>query len=594
MIDLVAIRKFLVEVAAGEVARQLVGVAAHVIAGPAAGLLTYAKKPIEKLVIKLADKFWAWKEQANPADAAMMLSATANLSQREAKEIAESVIEEVGHEASDKDKQLGVNLLTGLVASLRQSLPRDATGKSVCPVDCLPKDRNAVLGLMPTVIPPFIPPCQLPNSPYHLIELTGMGGFGAVYKATVQGESEFRAVKVCLDPDRVDSLRNEQKRLDQLRRWSEKQSAVTAGVTNQEWRDAVVLLYGHQLEAEPYYLIYEFMPDGDLTTYFQSQRARNGGVSSDEVLPIVREIAAKLGVAHRAGIVHRDLKPTNILLKSGVFKIGDFGLGTVVDPNMYSYSRVQSSLERSQQFRGAGTPLYMSEEQANGEDDYRNDIFSLGVIWYQLLVGDFSRRIPHGWEDNLRARRVPEQQIKLLSRCVRALPDRPTNGDDLARAIDAVLNREEELAAERALKEKQEQEHRAEQERIEREKAAQQGPVKLEIAFYGDDSFGVNRDDMFVFAPTPGRDPKVYFDGKVLSDYAYLKKGFTLSVNTYTGDHELLIKWHMTMINIVADKSTNLPGEAKIRFTLERKGNATLILGCPAERCLVLDSLSYD
>jgi hypothetical protein len=62
----------------------------------------------------------------------------------------------------------------------------------------------------------------------------------------------------------------------------------------------------------------------------------------------------------------------------------------------------QKAAETHSILRGAGTPLYMSAEQRRGDaPDPRHDLYSLGVVWYQLLVGDVTRELPHGWEDDL-------------------------------------------------------------------------------------------------------------------------------------------------------------------------------------------------
>lgn len=107
-----------------------------------------------------------------------------------------------------------------------------------------------------------------------------------------------------------------------------------------------------------------------------------------EALRIVREIAAALVKAHAAGIVHRDLKPENVMLtEDGRVKILDFGLAKLRDPESTAAETEASELA-TREGRILGTPSYMSPEQAKGRSvDARSDLFSLGVVLYELLSG---------------------------------------------------------------------------------------------------------------------------------------------------------------------------------------------------------------
>ena len=121
-------------------------------------------------------------------------------------------------------------------------------------------------------------------------------------------------------------------------------------------------------------IVMEYLDGSSLATLLgQSVRFAPG-----EVLEIMLELCAALEYAHGKGVVHRDIKPGNIIrLKDGRIKLTDFGIAQVV-----------GGAGRASSGRGFGTPGYMSPEQAEGgKVDHRTDIFSAGVVMYELLTG---------------------------------------------------------------------------------------------------------------------------------------------------------------------------------------------------------------
>jgi CheY-like chemotaxis protein len=135
---------------------------------------------------------------------------------------------------------------------------------------------------------------------------------------------------------------------------------------------AIVEIYDYGTCAAHEYLAMEYFARGDLKARLQS------GVGEEDALHYVQQIAAALHVVHAAGIVHRDLKPANVMLRENdAVVLIDFGLARQVD----GVGSTRTGVLR-------GSPYYMSPEQALGEElDARSDLYSLGVIYYELLTG---------------------------------------------------------------------------------------------------------------------------------------------------------------------------------------------------------------
>ncbi|MGA8134409.1 MAG: serine/threonine-protein kinase [Pseudomonas gingeri] len=124
---------------------------------------------------------------------------------------------------------------------------------------------------------------------------------------------------------------------------------------------------------ELYYMAMEYLPNGTLKERIAA------GLSPEQGLAYVRQIASALGYAHAQGLVHRDVKPANILFRAdGTAVLSDFGIAKSLD------DRTQFT----QAGFAVGTPSYMSPEQARGQDlDGRSDLYALGVVLYEILVG---------------------------------------------------------------------------------------------------------------------------------------------------------------------------------------------------------------
>ncbi|MDX1570649.1 MAG: protein kinase [Xanthomonadales bacterium] len=130
---------------------------------------------------------------------------------------------------------------------------------------------------------------------------------------------------------------------------------------------------GEEEAHDYYFMACEYLPGGTV------RERLDAGVDEEDALAIMAEAAAGLGYVHEQGIVHRDLKPGNLMFRGdGTCVLGDFGIAKAVNSNTAS-TKIGTSV---------GTPHYMSPEQAKGEKvDHRSDIYALGVLFYELLVG---------------------------------------------------------------------------------------------------------------------------------------------------------------------------------------------------------------
>ena len=169
-------------------------------------------------------------------------------------------------------------------------------------------------------------------------------------------------------------------------------------------------------------------------------------------LEIAAQVADGLHAAHEAGVLHRDVKPTNILVSTPsasaqppvLVKLTDFGIGQVISQEALAGMTQQGGFTQTMFSGGSsspqsGTQLYMAPELLAGEGaSVRSDIYSLGIVLYQLVVGDFGRPLTMDW-----ARRVADPLLREdLERCFAGNPDeRFASASDLARSLRSLDDR---------------------------------------------------------------------------------------------------------------------------------------------------------
>ncbi len=149
-------------------------------------------------------------------------------------------------------------------------------------------------------------------------------------------------------------------------------------------------------------------------------------------------------------IVHRDLKPANILVKRTAngeiaYKITDFGIGGIASSRAIQASRKATSPSQflTTAVRGSGSYLYASPEQFEGKDpDPRDDVYALGVIWYQMMTGNLNRgpSVGQGWRRRFLDQGLSAGLLELLGACFEEQEDRPADAAVLAEKLAALLS----------------------------------------------------------------------------------------------------------------------------------------------------------
>jgi DNA-binding NarL/FixJ family response regulator/tRNA A-37 threonylcarbamoyl transferase component Bud32 len=199
---------------------------------------------------------------------------------------------------------------------------------------------------------------QIPG--IKVLRLIGEGGMSRVYLASREGDDEPLVVKILRSEVTGDKTA--------LERFIEEYNLVGRIRTRH-----VARIFGHGVSGEHAYLVMEFFDGGDL-----NKRLGGKALAPEEALQIFRELMFALGDIHEQGILHRDLKPQNLMFRSdGSLAILDFGIAKHVD-----------AIDRTGHGEILGTPRYMSPEQVRGAAlDLRTDIYSAGVLLYQMLTG---------------------------------------------------------------------------------------------------------------------------------------------------------------------------------------------------------------
>lgn len=254
----------------------------------------------------------------------------------------------------------------------------------------------------------------------EILEILGRGGMGAVYKARQPRLDRFVALKI---------IAAERKTDPQFAERFEREARTLARLHHPN----IVAIHEFGETGGNFYLLMEFVDGLTLRQMLQTRK-----LTPEEALAIVPKICEALQYAHQQGVVHRDIKPENILLdKTGQVKIADFGIAKMIG------EQPQAGLTQEQQVMG--TPHYMAPEQVERPKtvDHRADIYSLGVVLYEMLTGELplgkfappSRKVRvdvrldevvlHALEKEPDRRYQQAQQVKTDVEAIRSDPGQP-------------------------------------------------------------------------------------------------------------------------------------------------------------------------
>lgn len=274
---------------------------------------------------------------------------------------------------------------------------------------------------------------------YEILDELGQGAMGMVYKARDPKINRLVAIKTIRFSDEF-----EDDRISDVKDRFFKEAELAGKLSH----PSIISIYDVGEDYELTYMAMELLNGKDLEHYCQKDTL----LPLSKVLRIVSETAAALDYAHQQGVIHRDIKPANIMvLENGDIKVTDFGIAKAV-----SSSQTRTGII-------LGTPNYMSPEQINGRKiDGRSDIFSLGIVFFQLLTGELpfkgktltelfyqitQAKHPSPKEINPKVIRPCEQ---LIDRALAKDPaDRFQNAGELARYVSILTQKIEQLRSKR-------------------------------------------------------------------------------------------------------------------------------------------------
>ena len=262
---------------------------------------------------------------------------------------------------------------------------------------------------------------------YRLTELIDEGGTSMVFKAYDFDTGKTVAIKVLNEGTSRGRFRREVRAVVRLD------------------HPHILPVFDYDLKDSPAYLVMPFIEGGTLRDLLKARR-----LSLREVVEMFGQIARALDYAHEEGILHRDIKPGNILIaEDGAPKLADFGIAKEykIDETVTHWvSRTSTGLI-------SGTPPYMAPEHAQGKGSKHSDIYSLGIVLYEMMVGDVPYRAENPWDlinmhvyapiPKLRDKRadLPEAMEAVVQKALAKNPEhRFVTASEMAQALEDAFN----------------------------------------------------------------------------------------------------------------------------------------------------------
>lgn len=206
---------------------------------------------------------------------------------------------------------------------------------------------------------------------YRIIKELGKGGMGEVYLAEDQELQREVALKF-FDSDLAGN------------EWAREQLIAEARAVARLEHTNICAVYGFEEVGDYSFIVMQYVKGETL-----EELLKRNSLDVVQAIKLAEQIATALSAAHRRGIIHRDIKPRNLIVTpEGQIKVLDFGLAKLVQKS--SPDQTRQPVDNTTAFGvAAGTAAYMSPEQANGQTlDFRSDIFSFGIVLYQMLTGE--------------------------------------------------------------------------------------------------------------------------------------------------------------------------------------------------------------
>jgi len=200
---------------------------------------------------------------------------------------------------------------------------------------------------------------------YRVLEALGRGGMAQVYRAYHPQLDRYVAVKV---------LRSDLVEQDEFLGRFRREAHAVSGLRH----PAIVQVFDFDVQDEIYYMVMELLEGDTLRARLNQYRVKGERMPLPEILRVLKDVLGGLQYAHSEGVIHRDIKPANIMLtRRGQAVLTDFGIAQIVGATQYTVSGALM-----------GTLNYMAPEQGlKGTCDARSDIYSLGIVFYEMLTG---------------------------------------------------------------------------------------------------------------------------------------------------------------------------------------------------------------